>query len=116
MTWRQLLVSRHAKRVGLAVAVLGLLWGAFEGITRSDWFRELIRTRLERSLEGVAGGSVTAGEVQFGTSRLSFSILDLAVRAAPGPPAPNRDPRSLAASLLACAPNRAGRARIAAPA
>lgn len=86
MTWRQLLASRLAKRTGLAVAVLGLLWGACEGVTRSDWFRELIRTRLERALEGVAGGSVMAGEVQFGASRLSFRILDLEVRAAPGRP------------------------------
>ena len=76
----RLFASRRA-RVLLGVAgLLGLGWGSFEGVTRSDWLAGKIQGALAREIEAATGGSVSIDSLRFGSSRLSFEIEGLEIR------------------------------------
>ena len=77
---RRLVASRRT-RVALAFAgLLGLGWGSFEAVIRSDWLGDKIRDALLHEIEAATGASVSIEKLRFGDSRLSFEVEGLEIR------------------------------------
>ena len=85
---RRLAGSRRSRIVLAVAGLLGAGWGGFEGVMRSDWLAERLRTTMLRELEAVSGGSVSIDGLRFGDSRLSFEIAGLEIRSAGDDEAP----------------------------
>ena len=81
MTWRFLVLSRRLRLGFAGMLLLGLGWGGFERFVRSDGFRERVREAMVRELERASGATVSIDEFRSGTSRLSFDLVGLEVRA-----------------------------------
>ena len=76
--------SRRTKIALGAASMLGLGWGSFEGVTRSDWFADRVRASVVAQLEQASGGAVSIEQLLLGEKRLSFDVVGLEIRSAEG--------------------------------
>lgn len=83
------LASHRRLRLGAVAGLcLGVGWGILEGVFWSDWFGERVRTAAVRELAAASGGIVTIGGLERGPSRLSFDLLDVAIKSGERPDSP----------------------------
>ena len=80
MIFRFLAAHRRIRRGTVAALLLGLGWGAVEGVIRSRWFAERVRAGVIRELEIASGGSASIKELRAGATRLSFELHDIEIR------------------------------------
>ncbi len=88
MILRFLAAHRRLRLGAVAGLCLGLGWGLLEGVLRSDWFGERVRTAVTRELAAASGGTVTIGGLRRGPSRLSFDLIDIAIKSSEQPDLP----------------------------
>lgn len=88
MIFRFLAAHRRLRLGAVAGLCLGLGWGVLEGLFRSDWFGERVRAAAVRELAAASGGIVTIGGLRRGPSRLSFELVDLAIKSGERPEMP----------------------------
>lgn len=88
MILRFLAAHRRLRLGAVAALCLGLGWGVLEGVFRSEWFGERVRAAATRELAAASGGIVTIGGLRRGPSRLSFDLLDVAIKSSERPDLP----------------------------
>ncbi len=78
---RKLLPTGRSRIVVLIVVLIGLGWGAFESVTRSQWLGNRIRVWMVQRIEAATGLEVSIERLTFGKRRLDLEIEGLALRA-----------------------------------
>ena len=76
---RRLVATRRVRFALASVGLVGLGWGSFEAVMRSEWLGEKIRVALLQRIEAATGGSVSIDSLRLGDSRLSFEIEGLEI-------------------------------------
>ena len=80
MTWKRLATNGRVRAAAIAGACLALAWGGFEGLTRTAWFGERVRSALALQLEALTGGEVAINAFRFGETRLAFEVSGVELR------------------------------------
>ncbi len=85
---RRLFRARRA-RIGLLLAgLLGLGWGTFETVARSEWLGDRVRVSIVERIEAATGGTVSIERLRFGARRLDFEIEGLSLETDDDPDTP----------------------------